>query len=241
MTVQNGNIEGFPFFLRLVQRLQRFLAARGFGDDAFPLQKGLPQDQAVGGAIVNDEDIQSVHIDLRPRSCFRIFVRGRFCQRNGEKESAAFSRLAFHPYFSPHQFDDLSGDGQAQTRAFIFPGDGRIGLGELFKDGVKLFGGDADPRIPDRKLQKPWLFPRGILRKGEHRQDDFTFLGKFNGIAQKVHEHLTKTRRISLYSLGDIGTDTAGKFEIAVIGADSHDLTGFFNDIEEVIGYEFKT
>ncbi len=62
---------------------------------------------------------------------------------------------------------------------------------------------------------------RGVFRGScgeKHGQDDFTLFGKFNGIPQDVHEHLTKPGGISLYMLRDIGSDLAGKFKIPAVG-----------------------
>src|SRR5690242_4014696 len=66
---------------------------------------------------------------------------------NGEPESGALARFAFHADVPAHQFDQTLADGQAQTGPAVLARCGGIRLREGLKQTLLPLGRDADPTV----------------------------------------------------------------------------------------------
>ena len=114
----------------------------------------------------------------------RRLVPGNRGQARGEVKHASGTTVAFDPDFPAHHFDQLRGDGQAQSGAAEFTPGGGVDLRKRLKDPALLIGGDADSRIDDAEMQ---LFE--ILRRNSYFQIHFAAGRKLDGIADQYFEN----------------------------------------------------
>ena len=68
-----------------------------------------------------------------------------------KKNSLPSPSLALEFQLSAHEGDQVPRDGEAQTRASVFPGGGGVGLGEFLEDGLLFLLRDPDAGVPHRE------------------------------------------------------------------------------------------
>lgn len=114
----------------------------------------------------------------------------RHGEAGGEVEGAAFPHGAFDPNLPLHILDELFGNGQAQSGAAVEPCGRAFGLGESVEDTGEFFSRDADARVRHGEAQGARLAGLGVVRDAD---GDFPAVGKFNGVADEVHDDLPQT------------------------------------------------
>src|SRR6266849_1670286 len=124
-----------------------------------------------------------------PGRVFRLNRLGLpLLQRQLNYENAAFANLAVYRDGAAHQANELSADGQAQPRTGprLLPG---LGLLEMPEQLVLFVRRNARTGVLDFDLEQR---SRRALAVDAHAQVDAALLGKLDGVAQHVDEHLTQ-------------------------------------------------
>src|SRR5437899_4772708 len=120
-----------------------------------------------------------------PRRCAVTPHRYRECERG------ALARLAFHPDAAAVQLDELLGQRQAESGAFLLLRVIAPDLAELLEHGLMIFGRDADPGVADRDLE-----PAGIAMR---RYVDAAAVGReLDRVGQEVDEDLLHLALVGL-------------------------------------------
>src|SRR5271157_6394556 len=112
-------------------------------------------------------------MDLRRRLLF---------QGDGEPEGTADPRGRVEANLAAHGFDQLLGNGQAQTGTAVITGDGTVHLSKAFKDRSLPLPRDADAGVLHRKTNRLMGLS---LRDRIGTDDDLPLVGKFNGITDQ--------------------------------------------------------
>src|SRR5947209_5897740 len=95
--------------------------------------------------------------------------------------------VAVNPNPAIHHGGQLAGDGQAETRSPVFSRHRAIRLGEGFKYGLLLVGGDANAGVTDAKVKANLVLSARLLLDGH---DNFTGFSELDSIAHEIHEYL---------------------------------------------------
>src|SRR3990172_3652782 len=102
--------------------------------------------------------------------------------RDHESKSRAFSQFAFNGDVSAEQARQIAADGKSQPCTAILTRGGVISLLKFLEDARQGFRADANAGIGDGDAQIiPILFCR---------EDDFSCVCKFGGIAQQIENNL---------------------------------------------------
>ncbi len=143
--------------------------------------------------------------------------RGRRCtlEAGGEMEGAALAGLAVDPQPSLHAVDQLRADGQAQAGAAEAPGGRGVGLGKGVEDQLLFVFGDSDTAVFDREFE---LRAVGAAFGQPHMDRDVSTLGKFEGIANQVDEHLPQAMGVADEVVGNGGGDMVGEAQLLALG-----------------------
>ena len=106
----------------------------------------------IGSVIIDNEYGQAVELGS---SRWHLPVCGAaLAAEVGRKvKGATLADDALHPQPSPHQFDQLLGDGQSQPGTAILARGGPIGLGERLEDQPLLGLRNANTGIADGYMQ----------------------------------------------------------------------------------------
>ena len=102
--------------------------------------------------------------------------------------------MALHADLSPHELDELGGNGQSETRSTIFPRRGGVGLGESLEDLILLLRSNADTGICDREMQLHVVLRLVLQFDSEH---DFALFREFDGVSDQVHHDLAQAAGIA--------------------------------------------
>src|SRR5690554_2489744 len=90
-------------------------------------------------------------------------------------------------------------DGQTKTGSAIFACGGIVRLSKAFKNSLLTPFGNSDTRVPD--LQSEADFSGGAAGYFD-ADDDFTFIGELEGIAEQVVQHLFQSHGITAQKPG---------------------------------------
>lgn len=103
---------------------------------------------AVGGVVVDLEGLDAPQPARRARG---LRVDSRTCpgERQRHPEAAAGAQPALEPALPAHEFDQLTGDGQAHPGATVPTAVRRVGLAEGLEDLGCDLRGDTDARVVD--------------------------------------------------------------------------------------------
>jgi hypothetical protein len=147
---------------------------------------------------------------LVPASSLSCSERG-----HGAPEAAAYADLAVDTALAAHQFDQLTGDGQAEPRSAVLAGGGRVGLGEGVEDACRLFSIEADSGVVHLQV-KSCRVPLGWIDcRGDHDQA----VGReFDGIPEQVGEHLTDPARVATHDGGHVVADGGHQLQSFGVG-----------------------
>src|SRR5262249_4678573 len=85
---------------------------------------------------------------------FRPCWSGWRTARQAHRKDRTFARLARHGHVAAHHARELAGDGKAEPRAPETLCSRGIGLGELLEQFGRLFGGESDASIRNRKRSR---------------------------------------------------------------------------------------
>ena len=116
--------------------------------------------------------------------------------RQRQSELAAKLRRRLHSQLSTHEMRQLPTNRQAQSCAEIFTTIGIIDLDEGIKDAAELGLAHTDTRVTHLDAVAWCRLRRRISQQSDL---DLTMIGKFNGIAQQVREHLHHFLGIAKY------------------------------------------
>src|SRR5262245_31366912 len=127
---------------------------------------------------------------------------------------------AFHPNTSPHKRDQLSGNGEPETRAPIVACHRTIDLHKRLKARLLLCARTANPSIGNQHVQ---LTPVDRLMCWRERltvhslmqgntEDHFARRGKFDGVADQVDDDLPQTSHITYQPIRDVGLHLVDEF-----------------------------
>src|SRR5208337_386116 len=114
---------------------------------------------------------------------------------------------------------------------------GLVGLRERLKDFRLGFRRYSDPGIPDLKTHKHAVlgfFPK----RGAHK--DFTLLGEFDRIADKIGEYLAEPARIARHAGRNVAVDLADEFESLSVRVNGNEFYQFFDVVAQVEIEMFK-
>ena len=128
---------GSPRSAGISQGSERRTAAVDGGRPHSPVCEHFGQDQAVGGVVVHDQNVQTFQMRRLRLGGVRI-VGGLHPHLDREPERAAPPWLAFDPDLAAHQIDQLLRDGKPQARAAVTPGRRPVGLLERLKDRLQF-------------------------------------------------------------------------------------------------------
>src|SRR6185437_3518694 len=95
----------------------------------------------------------------------------------------------------------------------------------------ELVGGNADSRITDGKANGSGDISVGIVRDAN---DNGTFVGKFESIADQIDQYLCQTGRVTDQMTRHIPIYMTGKLQTLLVGAHCHDIDGLVDDFVQV-------
>jgi hypothetical protein len=146
-----------------------------------PAGKRLLEGRALGQRETDQQHARATELAAGPRPLRPLL------QLELHPKRAAQAERALQPDAAAHQPDKVLGDRRAQARPAEAPGGGLVGLREALEDLALRLGRDADPRVPDRELEAR---RRVGLREHRHMDGDAAFLGKLDGVADEIDQHL---------------------------------------------------
>ena len=123
--------------------------------------------------------------------------------------------LAFEPELSAHQFHELRGNRQAQSRAAILARHRAIGLLKSIEDHVLLLGGMPMPVSVTAKRSCDLVLAACLDLGMKHH---LAMLGELDGVADEIEDDLAQATRVAHQRVRDIGPDVAGQFESFLLG-----------------------
>src|SRR6266567_6809957 len=112
--------------------------------------------------------------------------------RQAHREHRSLARLARHRHIATHHACELAREGKAKPGPPVAARGQGIRLGEFLKQFRLLFGGEADARIRDGKLD-----PVASVRHLTYPQRDFAFFCELTGIAQEIEQNLLEPHGVS--------------------------------------------
>ena len=146
-------------------------------------------------------------------------------------KGAASARLAFHPDFPAHHFDQLLGNGQPQSGAAEFSRDRSVCLDERGKQFVHVLRGDPDAGVGYGKRQSGLFL--GLFQAGDLNVD-LSFFGELDRIAGQVDEDLPQSHGISHQGAGYILGDIDDQFQVFFSGFFTEHIGHFFQHIAQL-------
>ena len=180
----------------------------------------------MGLIVIDDEDSQTLQ-EIETGQMLGHFRR-LFLQTGVKPESGALPWFALHAQGAAHQFHELLGDGQPQTRTPIFAGHGPVRLGEGLEDPGLDLRGNADAGIADLKAQPHRLFLPLLQELDVHHY--LPLVRELNGIVQEVGENLTEAPGIAQQGRGGLGGQPAGQLQPLGLGV-------FCEEFQELFDY----
>src|SRR6516225_8252029 len=118
---------------------------------------------------------------------FPVLVDKKF---KGKMKGASPALFTFELQFSVKQIDQFFSYRQSESCPPVFARRIYVGLGEAFKDFLLFIGGDTYTCVLYHELYRGFLTGRKYF-SGD--QADLALVGKFDGIGQKVTEHLVQS------------------------------------------------
>ncbi len=117
-------------------------------------------------------------------------------------EHRALARGALHPDASPHQLDQIFGNGQSEAGAAVFARGRGIGLVERLEQALALLGRHADTGVLHPKMQFHIVFGLG---DGFNTQHDLALLGELDRVIAQVDQNLAQPQRVAQQRHGHVG------------------------------------
>ena len=119
---------------------------------------------------------------------------GSFRESDSEGDGGAFAKLRFERYFPIQDVNQGFTDGKAETTAAIGALRAAVGLRKGLEESAELLLGDANTGVGHSAGN---LYTLLVLQNGTRTYGDGTFRGEFVAVAQKVHEDLVQSHRIT--------------------------------------------
>jgi len=146
---------------------------------------------------------------------------GQGFQTGGAVENTALPHFAFHPQPSPHEPGQPGADGQPQAGAAEAPGNRAVGLGKGVENQGLLVRRNADAGVRHGEMETIRLLPvRG------HGNPDMAPVGKFDGIAHQIEEHLAQAPRIAPVLFPQGRVQVRHQFQAPIFGPQGLKLQG---------------
>jgi len=168
-----------------------------------------------------------VHVRRGRRLGGRGELGGRQADLEPEGGALADPAVAVQP--AAHQLDELAGDGQAQARAAIAPGDGHVGLLEAAEQLVADGGVEANAGVRDGE-------PHPVVGDNLGADRHFPGLGELGRVAQQVGEHLAQAQRIALHHVVDRRVDIDLQAHALLVAAQLGECGGGADHVAQVEG-----
>ena len=117
-----------------------------------------------------------------------------FGEPGREPEQAAAPDTAFDTDIAAHQLGEVAIDRQAEAGTAVTPGDRTVGLGEGLEKLRLLLGSHADALVTHFEAEQHMA---AFVTVDAGAQDNFTVLGKLDGIADEIEQGLTDAHRVT--------------------------------------------
>lgn len=127
----------------------------------------------------------------------RVIDRGGFGglgESDGEGDGGAFAELRFKRYFPIQDVDQGFADGKTKTTAAIGALRAAVGLRKGLEESAELLLGNANTGVGHSAGN---LYTLLVLQDGTRTYGDGTLGGEFVAVAQKVHEDLVQSHRVT--------------------------------------------
>jgi hypothetical protein len=228
--IENGEGKGLAGLGGLAQAEER---VSGCGDrGGFHAQERdlLGEQGAVGLVMISDEDGGAGELGA-DGGRGGVGMWGEFFETGGEPERGSLADGAFDADLAAHHFDDLFGDGEAESGAAVLAGGGSIGLGECVEEVGERGGWDAHAGIFDGEEEGDIGIVLGFDADAD---DDFAVVGEFDGIDDEVGDDLAEPAGVTLEHGGEVRIGKEDQFDMLFFCAVSEEFDGAFGGGEEV-------
>ena len=185
----------------------------------------------VGRGVVYDEYTFVPEIGFQTQDLFGFFG---FTQPDLKNEVRPFVDFADDANVAAHHFDQLLGNGQAQTGTAILARDLPIGLRESREDVGLLLGRNANAGIKYIKLQAKRVVAGLWLVAGDDTQAHFAALRKFDRVAQQVKKDLPQSSGIAAHESRDFFTQVVGEFQLFQCNAWRKGFEGVADQVKKI-------
>ena len=111
----------------------------------------------------------------------------------GKPKCGAFALFAVNTDISTHQLRQLLANTEPEASTAVFARGGTINLGKWFKNRRHDRFGNPDSTVTHRKTER-----KRLLRCNFTADDNLTALGKFDGIAHQIGNHLSYSAGVTL-------------------------------------------
>jgi len=164
-----------------------------------------------------------------------MIVRGRLSGDREMEGRALAGSGALCPHRAAHHFGQPPADGQAETGAAVFAGDGRIYLTEGLEQAVETVRGNADAGVSDGEMEGDVLQMRGIFF-ALHRYHHFARFGKLDCVAQEVGQDLAQACDVADNGRWHIRGHLIGQVEFLLTGLDAQQVQCRLHALAQVEG-----
>jgi hypothetical protein len=141
------------------------------------------------------------------------------------------SEGALDANLAAHEFDQLFGDGEAESGSAVFAGGRAVDLGEGLEEVGQGFLWDSEAGVAHGEQEGDVV--GGVVGAG-HLDDDLALIGELEGVDDEVGQDLAKTARVPAESVGHISFNEGYQFDVFGLGAVGEDFDGGIERVAQV-------